>query len=417
MLREASANSDTTLPIALPEPWFAPTTKRINPLLKSAYWFVPAKEDLEAPFWLVMHKHGWNEATTLLMDVNDWYEDYGKNGKQARMFSYKIRAGKDQEAFSRKTEPRHTYSVINQVIAWTRPLREALLHEERSLREEFKTGVATVESQKRLDQIVKLSNKVWLYLNRRGEISALSGDDQYKYLNEVVNNRNIAELGDNFRLSQRFCRDSYAIFAYEASGYNLVVTHLALSHSDISTLLHYINQKAIANKNRRKFFELQSYIVEETSSGRLNLKTLKQLMSTRNLKSDEAARVLSGDAPVSRQGFACANAYEPEKHADPGHVAGKACASQNCTAGCSKAFVTASTLEFCCQRIVELEKIQASIPVLAWVTSDHPHDLEFIRELFSLFPEQQRDAAMQRARDADRPVIYTVPTTYRATQS
>jgi hypothetical protein len=135
---------------------------------------------------------------------------------------------------------------------------------------------------------------------------------------------------------------------------------------------------------------------------------LKALVERGQISEEEAAHLARGGTR-SRQGVTCANPYSPDLAVVPDHAPGTVCVVQNCLDGCSKAFATLDCLEYVAGRILELRLLEAEMPLLAWTSSDHPHDLQFLEQLFERFSEDNRRMAMAKAKLSPSSPIFTRP--------
>ncbi|OJX77440.1 hypothetical protein [Magnetospirillum sp. 64-120] len=385
---------------------------RVRVHVNHAWWLVPAQTDLLPVFCLFLLRTGWNTSTAMDMQAEHWSRPHPTRPQQVvELQSAKARArGAVQKTYSLKHKPEHPYQLICRVLEWTRPLRDALQRQIDSLQIESQgKGLVDIKAiEAEMSALRGLKNRVWLFLTKDGRISCLGKDTRYAYVNDLFREDGIVHQGRQLEFNQALTRNSWGIFAYESSGYNLLVTQLALGHKDLSSILHYINQKAIRNRHRRQFFDFQTHVFNEVGIGRLNPHILRQLVQNGRLTSTEAETLGKGGFRT-RQGVTCVNPYAPDKGIAPSHEEGKLCQSQACLMGCSKAFVTYDCLEYVAERILHLRHYRDLMPLQAWVTSDYPHDLEFLEQIMDMFAETNRRAAFERAQRKAAPPIYTLP--------
>jgi hypothetical protein len=255
---------------------------------------------------------------------------------------------------------------------------------------------------------MNLVNRIWLYHDTEGKICCLGRSTQYRYINEIFEAHEIHHKGKPLKFSQTLCRDTWAIFTYESSGYHVLVTQVALGHQDLTSILHYFDQKSVRNKHRRQFFGFQTHIMTEITQGRINPRILRVLVEKGEI-TDAEAETLSRGGFRTRQGVLCMNPKSPDAGIDPGHKPGDTCRSQACLDGCSKAYATLDCLEYVACRIIELRLLRDQMPLPAWTSSDYPHDLQFLETLFEMFSEANREAAIKAAECKNTPMIYTLP--------
>jgi|GEM_PF-5087183 len=378
--------------------------------------FVPNREDVEHVFALHCMHTGWNFGTTTDMLFDDWVTDHPtRPDLVARLHSRKARAqskgqkGKIQIAYSLKHKSFRPYNLIQMVLLWTSPLRE-------SIRAELDTLVNTQKNcgsidESRLQVLRRMSRRVWLYLDKTGDIAYfdIANAGGWHSISSLIR---AAELklpdGTIPRFSQEFVRKSWAVFAYEGSGFNLIVTQMALGHSDLASLLSYLDRKAIRNRNRKEWFNLQRNVLAFLERGALDVRSLRKIVQGGQLSDDEA-RTLASRSTLTRQGVLCSSPRKPDGHVEPSHRLGELCRKQNCLDGCSRAFVTWETSLYLARRILELRALRDSMSLPVWISSDYPHDLDFAEWLLGQFTEENQRAAFADAKSKQRVIIPSVP--------
>jgi hypothetical protein len=384
--------------------------------------FVPMEEDVVCVFALFSMHTGWNFATTLDMLEDHWCRDHPTRPDLAvQLYSKKARAqtgrrkGKTQFAYSLKYKKFRPHDLILRAIRWTEPLRQQIRNEIAALEgrqsEAIASSAQVAADRARLDALKRRVRRVWLFLDKRGDINCLNEDrvSHNRWISHLIKENSIRlKDGSYLKFSQDLVRKSWAVFAYESSGYNLIITQIALGHSDLSSLLTYLDRKVIWNRNRRAWFNLQRNLLKVLRLGALNVKLLRKLVRGGELSAEEARLIRSG-APLTRQGVRCANPREPDPHVEPSHRRGDTCRGQNCMAGCSKAFVSFETAEFLARRILELRVLRDSMPLAAWVSSDYPHDLQFAERVLGEFSEENQRAAFAACSTKRHFVIPSVP--------
>jgi hypothetical protein len=398
--------------VGLPEMQFEKVVR--NNRLAAGFWLVPSRSEVMLAFALVMLRTGWNTSTTLDIDSTNWWKAHPTSSQTVEVFSRKARAnGNVQQSYSNKYIKTHPYQVLTSVLKWTEPLRNAIANDlERNA--EGRSVISPI-SDKRRGQLRNMSKRVWLYLASNNILSidrlpvcCLDRDVKYDVVNEVLRSEGLLHRGEPIRFMQEVSRATWAGFTYEVTGYNLLVTQVALGHSNLDTLLSYINQRAIRNRHRREWFNLQQHVISEIENGRLSPRTLRELIEKGELTDAEASDLESGGTRT-RQGMTCVNPYAPDAFVDPSHKAGRPCGTQACLSGCSKAFATIDALEFIARRILELRGIRDTMPLFAWTESEHPHDLEFLEAIAEQFSAENQRRAFALALENCAPVIYTVP--------
>lgn len=373
-----------------------------NDKIAAGFWIMPSHNEIMLAFALVMLRTGWNTSTTRDIDCSNWWKPHPTSPQIVEVFSRKSRAnGNVQRSYSRRQANSHPFQLLTQVLGWNEPLRAALVAERNRLKETTRSG--SQETQLRLKEIAQIIRRVWLFLatdyrffRDRPPISCLIDDVSYDVVNEVLKSTGLLLDGKPLRFKQEVSRATWAGFAFETSGNNLLVTQLATGHRRLESVLSYINQRGIRNKNRKRWFGLQTQVLTELENGRLNPRILRVLVNKGSISEAEAAR-LATSGVRTRHGVLCSDPHHPDAAVDPNHKAGGLCGTQACLEGCSKAFATFESLQYVARRIVQLRRIRLSIPGLAWVESNHPHDLDLLEQFALLFSQENQRRAFELA--------------------
>jgi len=352
----------------------------------------PSSSEMSAIFGLVLMRSGWNFSTLWDMPADHWHCPHPIRPNQIeQIFSKKVRAGgRTQYTYSLRHEPYHAFHLISLAHEWTKPLRTAILQQIEDLTQRKRSDT----EQTRLDKLNNLKNRIWLCTGRAGDISSIP----HRYIDEIkILIRQDSDEFHQLDFNQSLTRDSWAAFAYESSGYNVLVTQIALGHTDLRSLLSYLEQKAILNQHRKKFFDFQRQVLTSVSTGSLDPEVIRSLLADNCLTSAQLATLAEGRT-VSRQGLMCADPTNPDPEVEPDHKAGELCVNQNCLAGCSNAYATRDCLDYVMGRICQLKDLRKRIPIPAWTHSTFPHDLQFLEEIAAFFSDRNRREALERAK-------------------
>jgi integrase len=375
----------------------APAT--VAQIVRALHAFVPRKHDLLAALALLLQQTGWNVSTALDLDVRDWWKPHPTHPDLVvKMYAPKGRAGGTlQPAFSLRKKKLKPFDLVTRVLEWTAPLRDSVKHklaETKRLLASDADNAALLQEEARLDA---LRSRLWLHLDFHGKITTLEKDDvKWTWINEILKKSGVKLNNDPVVFSQDLTRKSYACFVYETSGYNLVITQVALGHKDFSSLIAYLDRKRIRKRNRRAWFDLQCALLGTLKEGALLRTVLAKQLRDGAVTADEIRR-LDERSSRTRQGFLCANPWEPDEHADPGHRSGEICREQRCLSGCSKAFATWDTAQWLALHVLELRRRREQTPVPLWHESDDDVDLGIAEDLLNRFTITNQQAAFRWA--------------------
>lgn len=377
----------------------APAT--VAQIVRALHAFVPRKFDLLAALALLLQQTGWNVSTALDLDVRDWWKPHPTHPDLVvKMYSSKGRAGGTlQPAFSLRKKRLKPFDLVNRVLEWTKPLREAVENKLAEIKQSLELNPSNAELLAEEARLDALSSRLWLHLDFHGKITTLEKDDvKWTWINEILRNSGVLSNGSPMVFSQDLTRKSYACFVYETSGYNLIITQVALGHKDFSSLIAYLDRKRIRKRNRREWFGLQCALLESLEQGAL-LRTVLAKQLRKGVITPEEVTRLEQRSARTRQGFLCADPWNPDEHADPGHRSGEVCREQRCLAGCSKAFATWDTAQWLALYILELRRRRERTPVPLWHESDDDVDLGIAEDLLDRFSEANQQAAFRWASD------------------
>src|SRR3546814_14682157 len=84
----------------------------------------------------------------------------------------------------------------------------------------------------------------------------------------IVQHEITDENGELVRWKTSRARDARALFVYETSGYNLIVTQIALGHNCLDALLPYLHRKSTVLPPRHSTWTLPRNPVSEPPPGR-----------------------------------------------------------------------------------------------------------------------------------------------------
>jgi hypothetical protein len=385
----------------------------VQQITEGLHAFVPRQNDLRAAIGLFLLHSGWNISTALDLDATNWWRPHPTHPDiLAQIFAPKVRAkGRIQHAYSLKSKAFRPFDIIQRVLRWTEPLRASLQQRLAVLEKMLLEDPTNELLQSEREYIASIVKRVWLFVNLDGRIVAAAKQDmRWSWVNLLFKQAGVEVDGAPVQFTQSLTRKSFAVFVYETSGYNLIVTQVALGHKDFSSLLAYLDRKRIRTANRRSWFHLQVEVLKGLEAGAL-MSTLLAKKLRKGSISEEEVHALEQRSARTRQGFACADPMNPDKKADPGHRDGQVCREQRCLTGCSKAFATWDTAQWLALYVLELRRRRDQTPFPLWSESDDDIDLRVAEDLLSCYSDanQKRAFAWAHRKIQQRPVLVTLP--------
>jgi hypothetical protein len=369
--------------------------------------FFPTSEDLEFIRALVLMRTGFNVATVDALLPSGWYKPHPHRPETlVEIYAQKARArGLKQSTYSNRHKPFHAYDLINRALEWTKPLQN--LASEWLLNDSHSPAAARQHAQRwRARNVEGLHDHVWIYLDDEGFIRT-TREARWARVQAEIEQSGVRDANGCFpEFGGRIIRRAWASFAYEKSGYNLVVTKLLLGHSDFDSLLAYIASKAEHDRIFRSWHSLQLGVLELAVEGQMTPKALADWLRSHGMPDPQAKNIEAGGTR-SRAGMLCADPTAPDVGLEPKHVAGRVCQRQRCLLGCSQAYPTFETAEYLARRITELRHIRTQSSVLAWSASDDPRELEMAEAIFARYAPAVQERTLSSA-GARRPIIGTI---------
>ncbi|PZU67321.1 MAG: hypothetical protein DI540_12130 [Sphingobium sp.] len=375
------------------------------------------KQELQCAFALFLLRTGFNASTALEIVPGNWHRPHpihGENGTYVDIYAVKNRAaGKIQTAQSSTNKDFTAFDIMRRVIAWTEPLRLMLgkrIHVIEATIRDKSSGLSAQERmalRQTLPRLRDLQNRAWLVVQDDGSIAELAID--WPTLNAALATSGVKRSnGDPVKLSQGMTRRAWAIFAYEKSGANLILTKIALGHSDFASLITYIANQKRRSRHRRDWLDLGGALLRQFQTGQSTAPDIiRSLVSSGRLTEEEGGTLASGTS-ISAQGMQCSDPTKPDAHIDPSHRHGEMCTVQNCYDGCSRAYPTFDTAIYVAREISRLEQLKSSIDIIAWTESDYGERLEAAEEIFRQYaPKVQADAIKAVKARPPRPMFGT----------
>ena len=344
-------------------------------------------DEIAVAFAMVCLKSGMSPVAVARMRVDGWYKDDPMHpGERVVIYGPKRIPGKILRASSsvrRLTDP---YQVILKVIQLTEPLRRRAL------------SIAALTGNAKLARAAKL---IWIWPTGYGLAHALPGskalDRMHGVLDALADSHGLKrDDGTQMRFRLSEARSIWAMFVYRRSGFNAVLTAKSLDHSNLRSLLHYIETREAKRLDRHRLIELQGGIVADFRNGRY----------------DPASHRERPVAARSVMGLPCIAPTAPSPEADPGHRAGRICRKQRCWL-CHQWFATVESLPYLVRIRLDLEAVSSGLALSLWETSDYPDMLAFCRHVTGKFHRDHVEAATRVAASMP-PIVLAAPSAVSA---
>lgn len=357
-------------------------------------------DDLAMAIALVAMKTPFNTSTIGSLRASHWFvRDPQHPEKRVVIFARKARArGRLQKAYSSIRSTSDPYAVIKTVIERTEPLRNAAREAAAQMRNRQDRSEA---EDRELTRLERLSDAVWLCPSPlRGVVDvgetlgAQANERIHQVLNKILVNEK-AKDGGKLRFRLKDGREMWARYVYERSGYSLLLTQFALSHSGLESLARYLNNKALRVRNFLKLSRLQERVFSELSDQKYDPLILRRLVGDGRMTDDVVAKLRS--SVRSSFGLRCTDPKHPDVRADPGHTAGAMCRLQLCPF-CSKWYATGDSVRFLQRALLDLESIELTAGVLVWETSSYPLWRALFQGIVSRFHSSIQKVALEKAR-------------------
>lgn len=382
-------------------------------------WFLPVLEDLVPFLMIVAIRTGWNLQVILDLDPTDWWSPHPTRKDAVVIHSSKERAGGEiQKAFSFRDKSTFPFAIISYVIDMTAPLRRHASEEAARLRAEISQSPENRDLLLRLAKLEDLERRVWLGMGRRNrDLAPVHGlhdhnHELYHVASAIIEKHNVRNVkGKLVRFATRDVRDTWVLFAYNVSGYNLIVAQLAAGHKRLGTILRYLNRRRVKRRTNEAMWELDRHLFAEIRVGRLDVRILRVLVEKGGISEEEAKNLLSGKT-LTPTGAFCSDPHQPPPEKDPDHRPGAPCGTLDC-ADCFRAYFFRDSLVPLAQQIIGLRTLRNSMPLIDWFESDFPDDLEFLEMVMGRYPQKQVDIAFEKASLHNVPLLHFRPSRRR----
>jgi hypothetical protein len=179
-------------------------------------------------------------------------------------------------------------------------------------------------------------------------------------------------------------RDSFISFAYRNSGYQWLVAKLAAGHSSLGALTDYLRKHRWRAHGEAQVRKLQSALWSEIRERQVVDPAILHALVQRGEVSDVQRQRWLDHKDRTRVGMGCRDFYHPPREIAPEHKEGSGCRIQRCTL-CRHGIVFSDSIELLARRLAELTWLRARIPLMSWIESSFPDELESLEATLELF--------------------------------
>lgn len=387
----------------------------------------PSPRDAEAVWHLCLLNTGWNSSTLTTLDVtkkflfdhfkddsNDSHRRFVLSPQTYELVGEKERAGGKEQIvigqWKTKDGPGH---LIRTYLERVEPLRELLkqqLAQEKLKYEDMLlkgAGYAARATQfAQLKSLERGCRSVWLYVNRGGYITWITGgekrgyvnQEQVTYLDEVVHLLNTQRVAANAQraknregpltpldpiphVAAKDFRLWFADYVYRASNGNILQVRRELGHSRLRTSISYVDSNLLNQETSDAARRFLKILIGELDVGRVDLTILAHLYHHGELTPEQKELLAKARTlPKSRMSVACNDPFHPPSHIKA--TADEACDVQRCLLCVENAVLLPESLDGIAMRVEELRALQAFLPIGAWV--EDRYDIELKNNLVAM---------------------------------
>ncbi|MBB2778403.1 UNVERIFIED_ORG: hypothetical protein HNP28_003750 [Comamonas terrigena] len=385
----------------------------------------PSHWDAAAVWHFCVLNTGWNPSTLTNLDVtkkflfnhfkdspSDPHQRFVLRPQTYQLVGEKNRSGGNEQfvvgQWKSLDGPGHLIKTyLNRVEPLRQILKQQLIQEKLKY---SKIDVKEYDTRKSLFEKIKKLEKglrsVWLYVNRRGEVSWLSeksnrsdyiNGEQVTYLQSIIHYINIKikesnsnKIFDTYNfvhtsiisnVSAKDFRLWFADYVYRASHGNMLHVKKALNHSLLRTSIGYVNTNVLNQESFDGARRFLGILVEELNTGRIDLTILAHLYRYGDV-APEQKEILAEmrKLPRSRMNMACKSPRHPPPQMKSPE--GELCDSQRCMLCPENAVLLPESIDGIAMRIEELLAIQSALPVETWL--EEMYDIELKNNLVAL---------------------------------
>ncbi|AGG90941.1 hypothetical protein R2APBS1_3890 [Rhodanobacter denitrificans] len=404
-------------------PWWHRTGLNLD---DAQYGLYPSPSDLYCLSQLFMARTGWNPSTVYSIDISNplWARIHGRPDNDIWVIeSWKERSKGWQTTLCRgrvQTGPLH---IVQALIDRTKPLRDLLATGAHRLSTDASVDVDAA----RLSSFVKTSPWLAAGNNRfSGRVVSINRSQpneasswfrqkvvahnaQAEERNVEIDKDNAAAAIKNALLAKTNAtlpigqlkplvtirrraiaipltfvpsdwRDVFATHVFQESRYSMVMVQWALGQRHLTSTRHYLRNRLWRQFSEKRLQQAQEVLFEELGAGRCDPTILHARLELGIVPNEEQlSRLERFRMKATPAGYVCSTPYTPPREIDPNNpLDGKTpCRAGTRCPGCPRGY--AFDARRMVLRLVELEKIRASVSVVIWSESQLSADLDQLR--------------------------------------
>ncbi len=362
-----------------------PAPSAVTKMCHALEGLYPRLIDVQYMLFLFLLRTGWNATTALELDVDGCIIKHPTSDAHHVVRSIKNRGMTEQIAIGLDKSQFSPGNILRVLIARTAPLRAHLGKELAELERTF-DSTCEAKTLERIRQLRRAIKSPWLYSTREGGIRCLTSKvylpvtqakEKGSGLQLIINKLNLTRPKDDqidIEMSVGDFRDAYISFAYESSGYSWLVAKLAAGHSSLESLRIYLRKRHFKAHGEAKVHAWGEALWSEIKIYRSVDPAILYAKVQRGEISDEERARWTRRTHV---GTGCKDFRHPPSYISPEHKEGDGCRVQRCTL-CHHAILFDDSCDYLARRLMELAHIQVNIPLLSWMQSSFPLEVENI---------------------------------------
>lgn len=373
--------------------------------------FYPDAHDIRNAFYLCLATTGWNPAVLLSLDIEESFlEPHPKDSSRFVLRGIKDRAGGAEQTTEGLFKSRSGAGfIINQIMRLTEPLRKHLRklldeHERKFHLLQPTDSVLAEKLQLKIMELRKGIRSPWLFVSRTNaeiqwlednNFSRTRGDDNYAFLAGVIdsiNERQPQEKQVSYFSAKTF-RLAYGTNIYRISGGSVYAVMKALGHRSVQTSVTYLTNTVLKEEHRKVFRTFSKALWDEAlKNGRVDPTILAKISRDGEATEEQRQRLTDYRSLLkSRIGVGCLNPFNPPKHIAPDFEADgvELCPAQRCTLCLEHGVILPESLDGLCKRVAELQYIQTTMSIAAFLESSFAEELSATRTALLGFAQSE----------------------------
>lgn len=346
---------------------------------KGAY---PGSTEVVTIALLALARTGWNVATLLAMDYEDWSAQH--DDEHFWLHAKKERSeGARQYSISRGRQVTGSYQIITRLIERSSPLRKAAMAADDSL------GLTHSELR-----------SPWLGLNAKPGFPLFVPNVHRGGSLSPVMRIHIEAMNSEAPVEERVrsvtpsdFRDIAAAVTYRDSRYNAWILMVMLGHKNMSTTRAYGFRHAARQESHRQVIGVVSDVLEQVSTKRSWDPALTRA-KLEGIEITDAALERLEDYRKMRtySGAVCRDPYDPPASIDPTHpkdgvsrcIQGHLCVAR----ACPQATVLNDSLDDICKMLAELESKRSMLGMVRFAAGSEQVDMKYLSRTLEQWPRE-----------------------------